>query len=128
MEQIDRIAHHAFRGEVWDRALTYLRQAGTKAFGRSANRESAACFEQALEALQHLPESRETIEQAIDIRFDLRTSILPLGEVTRMRDHLRDAQALAEALGDQRRLARAFHYQVIQCLLTRELRRGRQRR
>ena len=35
----------------------------SKAFARSANREAAAAFEQALAALTHLPETRETIEQ-----------------------------------------------------------------
>src|SRR5262245_2955462 len=28
-EQVDRLAHHAFRGEVWDKALHYLRRIGT---------------------------------------------------------------------------------------------------
>ena len=28
-EHVDRLAHHAFRGEVWDKALHYLRQTGT---------------------------------------------------------------------------------------------------
>jgi tetratricopeptide (TPR) repeat protein len=27
-EHVDRLAHHAFRGEVWDKALRYLRQTG----------------------------------------------------------------------------------------------------
>ena len=27
-EQVERLAHHAWRGEVWDKALTYGRQAG----------------------------------------------------------------------------------------------------
>ena len=49
------------------KAVTYLRQAGAKALARSANREAVACFEQALTALRHLPESRETLEQAIDL-------------------------------------------------------------
>jgi class 3 adenylate cyclase/tetratricopeptide (TPR) repeat protein len=30
-EQADRLAHHAFRGEVWGKALRYLRQAGVEA-------------------------------------------------------------------------------------------------
>src|SRR5262249_30862280 len=29
-EQVERLAHHAFRGEVWDQAVAYLRQAGAK--------------------------------------------------------------------------------------------------
>ena len=71
-EQAERLAQHAFRGEVWDKAVAYCRQAGTKALARSAFREAVACFEQALAALTHLPESRATQEQAIDLRFDLR--------------------------------------------------------
>src|SRR5262249_38645830 len=34
-EHIERLAHHAFRGEVWEKAVTYLGQAGGKAAGRS---------------------------------------------------------------------------------------------
>ena len=80
IEQVERLAHHAARGEVWEKALTYLRQAGTKADARSANREAASYFEQALTALGHLPESRETREQAIDLHFNLRISLGALGE------------------------------------------------
>ena len=43
-EHVERLAHHAFRGEVWEKAVTYLRQAGAKAFARSANREAVACL------------------------------------------------------------------------------------
>ena len=56
IEQVERLAHHAARGEVWGKALTYLRQAGAKADARSALREAVSYFEQALTALGHLPE------------------------------------------------------------------------
>src|SRR5207247_5691964 len=79
-EQVDRLAHHALQGEVWDKAVAYCRQAGAKAATRSAYREAIAWFEQALGALTHLPESRQTIEQSIDLRLDLRSSLTPLGE------------------------------------------------
>src|SRR5262249_32984032 len=46
-EQVDRLAHHALRGEVWDKALAYCREAGAKAFAHSAFREAVAYFEQA---------------------------------------------------------------------------------
>ena len=41
-EHVERLAHHAVRGEVWEKAVTYLRQAGAKAFARSANREAVS--------------------------------------------------------------------------------------
>jgi class 3 adenylate cyclase/tetratricopeptide (TPR) repeat protein len=110
IEQVERLAHHAARGEAWGKALTYLRQAGTKADARSAIREAASYFEQALTALGNLPESRETREQAIDLHFNLRTSLRALGEHGRVLEHLRAAEGLANALGDKRRLARVNAY------------------
>jgi predicted ATPase len=59
-EQVDHLAHHAVRGAVWDKALTYCRQAGVRATARSAYREAVAYFEQALAALAQLPERRDT--------------------------------------------------------------------
>jgi tetratricopeptide (TPR) repeat protein len=103
-EQVERLAHHAFRGEVWDKALTYFRQAGGKAMARSAHREAVVCFEQALGALRYLPASRDMHEQAIDLRLDLRYALHPLGELGRGLEYLRDAETLAEALNDQHRL------------------------
>jgi class 3 adenylate cyclase/tetratricopeptide (TPR) repeat protein len=104
-EQVERLAHHALRGETWDQALRYYRQAGTRAAARSAHREAVLCFEQALVALRHLPERQDTREQAIDLRLDLRGSLARLGENGRVLDSLREAETLAETLGDHRRLA-----------------------
>jgi class 3 adenylate cyclase/tetratricopeptide (TPR) repeat protein len=105
-EQVERLAHHAVRGEAWEKALTYLRQAGARAFARSANREAVGYFEQALVALHHLPKTRETLEQAIDLRFDLRPSLFALGDLQKVTEHLREAEGLTRALGDQLRLGR----------------------
>ena len=109
-EQIERLAHHAFAGEVWTKAVGYLRQAAAKAFARSANREAVAYLEQALHALARLPESREALEQAIDLRFELRSSLFPLGELDAMLTALSDAERLATTLGDTRRLAWVWVY------------------
>jgi predicted ATPase len=35
-EQVERLAHHAVRGEQWGKALSYCRQAGAKAVSRAA--------------------------------------------------------------------------------------------
>jgi predicted ATPase len=103
-EQVERLAHHALRGEVWDKALAYSRQAGEKAMARSAHREAVGYFEQALSALPHLPEQRDTLEQAIDLRLALRTALFPSGNVGRILALLREAESLAEALDDPHRL------------------------
>jgi tetratricopeptide (TPR) repeat protein len=104
-EHVERLAHHAVHGEIWEKAITYLRQAGGKALERSTNREAIAFFEQALRALQHLPKRSETIEQAIDIRLDLRRALVPLGEHEPILGHLQIAETLARDLEDRPRLA-----------------------
>ena len=109
-EHVERLAHHAFLGEVWGKAVTYLRLAGNNAAARSANREAVGRFEQALAALEHLPSGRDSAEQAIDIRFELRNPLHLLAEFGRLFDHLREAQALAESIDDQWRLGWVFSY------------------
>jgi tetratricopeptide (TPR) repeat protein len=125
-EQVERLAHHALRGELWDKAVTYGWQAGRKMVARSAHREAVAAFEQALGALQHCPESRTSHEQAIDLRFDLRNALLPLGEHQRILSHLRDAERLAVALNDQRRLGRVFSFLTHYFTVTEDLDRARE--
>ena len=107
---MDRLAHHALRGERWDEALGYLRQAGAKAATRCANPEAAACFEQALGVLPRLPPSRATLEQAVDLRIALRHSLLPMCEFGRVIDLLREAGALADSLDDPDRRVRIACY------------------
>jgi DNA-binding SARP family transcriptional activator len=101
---------HYRHAEVWNKATFYLRQAGLEALARSSNREASAHFEQALSALSHLPEGRETLEHAIDLRFGLRTSLFPLGEVLRVLTYLREAETLTRALDDQRRIGQLSVY------------------
>jgi len=89
---------------MWNKALTYCRQAGEKAMARSAHRAAVGYFEQALSALSHLPEQRNTREQAIDLRLALRSALQPSGDSRRILACLREAEALAAALDDSRRL------------------------
>jgi class 3 adenylate cyclase len=107
-EQVERLAQHAFRGEVWDKACTYYRQAGAKAMDQSAYPAVIVAYEQALEALEHLPHERETLEQAIDLRLALRPALVALSDDERLLSHLHTAETLATALDDQRRLGRIY--------------------
>jgi tetratricopeptide (TPR) repeat protein len=109
-EHIEDLGHHAFAGGAWAQAVSYLRQAGIKAARRSAHREAVACFEQALVALEHLPPGRDLSERAVDVRLDLRTSLLSLGELKRILRVMQEAEALASAIGDQARLGRVAMY------------------
>jgi class 3 adenylate cyclase/tetratricopeptide (TPR) repeat protein len=117
-EQAERLAHHALRGELWEQAVGYLRQAGLRAMARAASREAITYLEQALEAIDRLPESRQMTELSIDLRLDLRNALVPVGDEARMGDQVREAEVLARKLGDQRRLGRIATFMVIQCLNT----------
>src|SRR5262245_17732544 len=101
---------HFRQGEVWDRAVDFLRRTGLAAMTRSASREAVACFGQALEALQHLPESPDSTRLGIDLRCDLQSGYVLLGDLPQMFESLRGAEALAAALGDERRLARIYSH------------------
>ena len=93
---------------MWDKALTFCRQAGEKALARSAHREAVGSFEQALSALAHLPETRDTHEQAIDLRLALRAALYAFGDAGRILAVLREAEALAEARDDHHRLGQVL--------------------
>jgi class 3 adenylate cyclase/tetratricopeptide (TPR) repeat protein len=108
-EQVERFALHALRGEVWDKAVTYGRQAGARATDRAAFRAAATCYEQALDALGHLPETPDTEGLAAELRLDLAGRALqPLGEYGRELALLREAEALARARDDGAQLARVL--------------------
>ena len=109
-EHVERLAHHALRGQLWDKAVRYGWQAGTRALDRSAAREALAAFEQAQAALRELPESRERTQQLIDLFFHRRNAHMPLGEFAQLSEVLGEARTLAEGLGDQRRLGWTLGY------------------
>src|SRR5919108_3125797 len=70
-EQVERLAYHAVKGEVWEKAVEYVHQAGSKAAARCTYKEAVSYFKQALEILDRLPETRDTITKAIAVRLDL---------------------------------------------------------
>jgi class 3 adenylate cyclase/tetratricopeptide (TPR) repeat protein len=107
-EQVERLAHHAMRGEKREKAVQYLWQAGGKATARSALSDARAWFEQALGVLDALPESRAALEQAFDIRLELRRVLRQLGEGRTMLEQLREAEAVAERLQDDRRRGQVY--------------------
>lgn len=106
-DSVDRaaqLAYHAFRAEVWDKALVHLRRAAANAVARSADTDAIRYLDQAVTALSHLPDDPAHLEQAIDVRLELRNALMPLGDRARMYRSLIEAEALARRLGDSGRL------------------------
>jgi class 3 adenylate cyclase/tetratricopeptide (TPR) repeat protein len=102
-EHVERLAHHAQQSERWPEAVGYCWQSGGKAMARSANREAVAYLDQALDSLQHCPDDARALERAFDIRLDLRSALVPLGDFPRIFQVLHELESFAERLGDQRR-------------------------
>jgi DNA-binding SARP family transcriptional activator len=96
------LGRHCYQSERWDRAFHYLRAAGVGAAARSAHREAATSFEQALAAAVQLPQSPERVRAAIDVSFALRGSLTLLGDLKGTLDCLRAAEPQARVLGDPR--------------------------
>ncbi len=105
-EHVERIGLHAEQGGLWAMALEYLERAGRKAFTLYANAEAAGFFERAIDVLRHMPESRATLEQAIDLRFELRNALVALCELDRIRKCLEEIEPVLASVGDKVRSAR----------------------
>jgi tetratricopeptide (TPR) repeat protein len=104
--QPEVVAQHYTAAGLHAQALPYWQQAGHLALERSAYREAMAFLERALAAVPYLPQTRTTLEQAIDLRLALRTALRPLGDWGRTLAVLREAETLAVTLDDPRRLGR----------------------
>jgi DNA-binding winged helix-turn-helix (wHTH) protein/tetratricopeptide (TPR) repeat protein len=107
-DQVERLAHHALRGEIWEKVVRYARQAGTRAADRSAYGQAGAFFDQAMDALAHLPESQETRAQAFDLHKVRQNIHAARRELEQMLGCSEKMWSLAERLGDPHRLALAI--------------------
>jgi tetratricopeptide (TPR) repeat protein len=108
-DHIETISQHAYRGELWEKAVSYSWQAGEKASQRSANQQAREFFQTGLRALEHLPQSRTCLQQAVDLRLELRNPLYILGEFDELHLRLREAESIAQRISDDRRLGRVFN-------------------
>jgi tetratricopeptide (TPR) repeat protein len=111
-EQAERLADHAERGAIWDKALEYLQRSGFRACSLYANADAARFFERALTVLKKLPESPDNLRQAVDLRFGLRNALLPQGETERIGRCLDELDPILACLEDKLRSAR---YAAFRC-------------
>jgi tetratricopeptide (TPR) repeat protein len=105
-EQVERLAYHALHGAMPTKAIKYLHQAGDKAVARSANREAVAFLEQALQVLAELPEDRETVTEALEIRLTLGPSLIAVAGPSAATTYevYRRARELCDQVGHASRL------------------------
>ena len=112
-EHVERLAHHALRGQLWDQAVTYGHAAGRRCIERSTYGTARLYLEDALVAATRLPEGPERLGRTIDVLLDLRLALLADGDRFRAFERLLEADELATRLGDRNRMAivatRAMH-------------------
>jgi predicted ATPase len=109
-EHCQTLAHHAFQGELWERAVSYAHQAGAKSMSRSAFLEAVSDYERGLAAATHLPDSPPKWAQQIDLHLEARNVLFLLGNSARVGEHLLAAESLADKLGDEQRTARVLNF------------------
>jgi len=107
-ERLNELAIHAVRGELWNKAVLYGRQLGEKGYVRGAYREAITSYEQALAALDHLPESPETCVAAVELRLGAAQCLMNLVEHSRALALLNEAETQARRLDDRARLRRVL--------------------
>ena len=102
----EALAYHFREGNDLEKAVVYSHRAAVKAAAHCAYREAVRYFEQALGALEHLPESRHKLEQAIAIRIDFGPALIAIGSYLApdVEENYVQAQKLCEQLGETAQL------------------------
>jgi class 3 adenylate cyclase/tetratricopeptide (TPR) repeat protein len=111
-EHVERLAHHAHRGELWEKAAAYARQAGDRAAALCVDGEAVEHYERVTEALTRLPITPERVRDAIDVRLALRAPLWRGGQLERLLDVFREAETLGTQHGDTDRLDAVYSFFV----------------
>jgi tetratricopeptide (TPR) repeat protein len=105
-EWIDRLADHASRAGLSEKAYIYCAEACRRAIERSANRHAVTFFEKSLAALSDLADNDDRRRKEIDLRLMALNALLPLGEQERIGQLLYEAKESAVSVNDAHRLAK----------------------
>jgi class 3 adenylate cyclase/tetratricopeptide (TPR) repeat protein len=105
-EHVELLGHHAVYGELWEKAVDYLREAGARAAARGAMTDSLRCYEQALDITGRLAPTVDNTRRATDVRLDFHVPLFPLGQTSRLLALYHEAEELANRLDDPARLGR----------------------
>jgi hypothetical protein len=109
-EHLEQLAHHAVMGEVWEKAVSYLRQAGTKAFTRSANAEAIAHFSKGLKLVRMLSATPERARHELQLYLALGPALQTTKGfgAPEVEEAYTRAQQLCEEVGDSRETFQAL--------------------
>ncbi len=103
------LAYHFSEGEDWLSAYNYSLKSGLKVFYHSVYEQAQRYYEDALRALKNLPKETSRIEQEIDLRFLMRSALVPLRRHQEWGEWVGGAELLAREIGDDARLSNALN-------------------
>ena len=104
------LAYHYARSEEADKALRFALMAGDRAAGLHANTEATTYYEQALGITRQHPPSAANDRFHVDAVLKLAAVGVTRQDIERDLANLEGAQALAEKLGDDHRLAQILYW------------------
>lgn len=107
-EHVQRLAEHADQAEDWARAARYHKLASVRAAERWANLQATAHIDRGIELASRLPPGPERDELDIDLRLIALAPMFPVGSHERLVVLLREAERIAQRLGDRPRQARVY--------------------
>jgi len=116
---VERLAHHAFNGAIWDDAAQSCHAAGKKALERFAAREAALHLQNALTSLENLDAEQSDLAIGIQIRLELRTALVQLLRLSQAEGLVSEAHGLAIELEDKKWLAETVGLQALHAYLQR---------
>ncbi|HYE90087.1 MAG TPA: tetratricopeptide repeat protein, partial [Terriglobales bacterium] len=110
LEHVERLAHHAYRGELWDKTAAYARQAGDRAAALCVDGEAVEHYRRVIEALDHLDVTPVRVRAAIDVRLAMRAPLWRGGQLQRLLEIFREVEALGTAHDETERLDGVYSF------------------
>jgi class 3 adenylate cyclase/tetratricopeptide (TPR) repeat protein len=111
-ERAEELAYHFTRGEVWDKVVHYARLAAERAAALCVDDKAVEFYEAALDALRHLPLSRETALFGVETRLAMRAPLWRGGQPDRLFALFKEAEDLATRHGFTDRLDTIYAFLV----------------
>ena len=104
------IAHHAYEGEDWQRALVYQLEAGRQAKALFANEDAIDHFSKALHAAEQFTDKNR---EQLQIYLALGQLFVETGQYDLASTHLAQAEVLAASLGDGLAETAVYRWQTL---------------
>ncbi|MBI3455344.1 MAG: AAA family ATPase [Candidatus Rokubacteria bacterium] len=111
-ERPEELAYHFNRGEVWEKAVHYSREAAERAAALCLDSKAVEFYQQGLDALGRLPDTPDAARLGLDIRFAMRAPLWRAGRLDRLFELFKEAESLATRLGDTDRLETIYAFLV----------------